>query len=988
MSIKGVIQFVLLGGLFLFGLPVTGLSQNFYSENSVQIIDLSSSGYEHGVAISFSQNGKQVAIGGSSGVYLFNSNSLSREGFIETEHWARSVAYSPDGGTIVAGIFDGTIQSWQLPEGTSLWVIKKKHTDWVRSIAISRDGKTLVTVGDDNVLNIWNMNDGSLKLTIDNLTGPRVVALSPDAQNLAVGLQDSSILLIRVSDGTTIKTLTGHKDWVRSLGFSPNGKKLASGAFDATARIWDVESGQIDFVLSGHQSSVLGLDFSPDGTILATGSVDTTVKLWNTTDGSLMRTLVGHTDFVYDVAFSPDGNVLASTSSDNTARLWQLDQEIPAVLQPPTSSDCRDCHHPRGFNAPPRVIQVSCETCHPSGISMNWCVSFPRSSQAISNISFSFPTHSIGVPISSENIAVHINYPTNGEILYSNGINMSPVFVKGHVFCPGDKADVTVQMEIWSDRELVGELFTQPDQDGNFTFKAAINPAGATIVAGAKAADPDCSLCHEDFESQIFFPIGEVHFVITAALSDGQKATDERWVTVDTSGNALVEIQVVDEESGDPIADLPIHATTILYEWRNRYSSQISGADGIASLSLESLSQFPTSYKITIPPAMLGGYLYESVQPVFLELPAGAARHDRVTIYVKKMSGQISGKISGGKLSEALDIWAVHLPDGAYQKAAIENNAFNFDRLPGGEYRVFVDPALDRFGYKAEAIQVDLTKEAEASISIKLDKSTTSAISGIIQDEDGNFLPFGWVTSNSETTTQMNPLSGTYTLSGWDSSKTTVIADVPGYYSQAKVAPASSSQNFALVLRPDTHIQPWGNGRVILPSETDFEEDNGNITLKKGWIWGNNEVEESLNVSVAGIQITLKSGTFAVEFSPLQGGWIYLSEGEATLRTEEGYEVALGSGQMAALSESFQPIPVPYDETVFAALHPDPISPLQNTWEPSLGSRIRDWFARLGINIAQVITFVTYILVPIAIVALLIGVIYSSWKYGFKKPHN
>lgn len=135
-------------------------------------------------------------------------------------------------------------------------------------------------------------------------------------------------------------------------------------------------------------------------------------------------------------------------------------------------------------------------------------------------------------------------------------------------------------------------------------------------MAGAKAADPDCSLCHEDFESQIFLPIGEVHFVITAALSDGQKATDERWVTVDTSGNALVEIQVVDEESGDPIADLANSRHDHPVRMAQPILSQISGADGVASLSLESLSQFPTSYKITIPPPMLGGYLYESVQPV------------------------------------------------------------------------------------------------------------------------------------------------------------------------------------------------------------------------------------------------------------------------------------------------------------------------------------------------------------------------------------
>lgn len=987
MLIKGVKQFALLGVLFLFGFPFIRLSPKLILENSVQIIDLSSSGYEQGTSITFSPNGEQLAIGGSSGVYLFNSNSLSREGFIETDHWARSVAYSPNGGNIVAGIFDGTVRSWRLPEGTPLQVLEK-HTGWVRSIAISRDGKALVSVGDDNTVNIWNMNDGSLKLTINNLTGPRVVALSPDAQTLAVGLQDATILLIRVSDGITTKTLTGHKDWVRSLGFSPDGNKLASGAFDATARIWDVESGQVDFVLSGHQSSILGLDFSPDGTMLATGSVDSTVKLWNTNDGSLMRTLVGHTDFVYDVAFSPDGKVLASTSSDNTARLWQLDQETPTVTQPPTSSDCRNCHHPRGFNAPSRVIQVSCETCHSDGISMNWCVSFPRSSQALSNISFSLPTHPIGVPITSENIAVNINYPTNGEILYSNGINMSPVFVKGHVFYPGDKTEVTLQMEIWSDGKLVGKLFTQPDQEGNFTFKVAINPTGATIVAGAKAADPDCSLCHEDFESQAFFPNGEVRFTITAALPDGQKATDERWFAVDTSGNAVVDIRVVDEESGAPIPDLPIHATTILYEWRDRYSNQISGADGIASLSLESLSQSTTSYKITVPPTTQGGYLYESVEPVFLELPAGATSHNLVTIYVKKMSGQISGKITGAEISEALDIWAVHLPDGAFQKAAIENNAFIFERLPSGEYRVFVDPALDSFGYKAEPIHADLTKEAEASINIKLVKSNTTAISGSVHDEEGNFLPFGWVTSNSETTAQLKPFGGTYSLPGWEPSKTTAIVDAPGYYSQAKLVSASSSQIFVLVLRPDTDIRPWGNGRVILPSETDFEEIDGNITLKKGWIWGQNELEESLNLSVAGTQIKLKSGAFALEFSPLQGGWIYLFEGEAILRTDDGYEVLLGSGQMAALSEQFPPIPVPYNETVFTVLRPDKASPLQNNWEPSLAARIRDGFARIGISIAQVVTFVTYILVPITIAALLIRVIYSKWKYPLKKTHN
>lgn len=980
MLLRNARQILVLGAFVLFGLPFSRFPAQSNSDDQVKIIQLSPSGYEQGVSIAFSPNGNQIAVGGSSGVYLFDFNSLSRESFIETESWARSIAYAPDGQSLFAGLFDGSVRQWQLSNKEQLQVFEN-HVGWVRSVVVSKDGNILATVADDQSIHLWDLQGGALKLTINDLARPRVLALSPNGEILAVGLQDAHILLLQVSDGSLIKTLSGHTDWVRSLAFSPDGKKLASGAFDATARIWDVESGQTDFVLSDHQSSVLGLDFSPDGTTLATGSVDTTVKLWNVDDGILLRTLIGHADFVYAVAFSPDGRSLASTSSDNTARVWDLDAPQPQNLpEPSTPSDCRLCHHPRGLNAPPRVIQISCEACHANGIGMNWCPFFPRSSQAFSPIASSPLLGPVGVPVVADDVAVYINYPTNGETLYSNEKNLSPAFVKGHVFSNGE-TEIAVQLEIWSGETLAGTLLTKPDQDGNFTFKIAINPGGALIVAGAKAADPDCSSCHEDFESQAFFPNGQVHFVVTAITVSGETAQDERWITVDTSGSADLEVLVVDEETGSPVPHLPIHASTILYEWRNRYSNQVTDMDGLAKLSLEALSQSATPYEISIPPSSLGGYLYESVEPVQLELAPGATSHAPITIRVQKMRGQIHGEISGAQLSEPLDVWAVHLPDGAFQKTSIEDNAFVFDELPNGEYQVFIDPAIEQLGYQAEALHIDLAKKAQASVNLNLIATNVSRVIGNVRDENGNSLPFGWITTASGQTGVLNPTSGMYTLSKLDSARTTLTLDVPGYYSQARVAEKSTSAlDFDLVMRPETQTRAWGTGEIILPPETDFEENSAGITLHSGWMWGQNKTEDTLLLQVAGLQIQLMRGTFAVEYSPLQGGWLYVSDGEAILQTNDGQEVRVTSGQMTALSEQFAPIAVPFEEAVFIHLNSRGESVLPHKWEPSLEAQIRDRLARIGINIAQSITFVTYSLVLIVIVTFSIWAIYSAWK--------
>jgi hypothetical protein len=116
----------------------------------------------------------------------------------------------------------------------------------------------------------------------------------------------------------------GHGSHVNSVAFSPNGTLLAIGSDDTTIKLWRVSDGAFVRTLAGHTSSVNSIAFSPDGTLLVSGSSDRSVRLWRVSDGTLVRTFIGHTDWINSVAFSPDGTLLVSGSSDRTVRLWRV----------------------------------------------------------------------------------------------------------------------------------------------------------------------------------------------------------------------------------------------------------------------------------------------------------------------------------------------------------------------------------------------------------------------------------------------------------------------------------------------------------------------------------------------------------------------------------------------------------------------------------------------------------------------------------------
>ena len=105
----------------------------------------------------------------------------------------------------------------------------------------------------------------------------------------ASGSGDETIRIWNVNSGLTIKTLTGHTDYVESLAFIQY-NKFASCSWDGTIRYW-YEYSVLKF--TGHTNYVASLALLQDGT-LASGSGDETIRIWNVDTGLTIRKLTGH----------------------------------------------------------------------------------------------------------------------------------------------------------------------------------------------------------------------------------------------------------------------------------------------------------------------------------------------------------------------------------------------------------------------------------------------------------------------------------------------------------------------------------------------------------------------------------------------------------------------------------------------------------------------------------------------------------------------
>lgn len=553
--------------------------------------------------------------------------------------------------------------------------------------------------------------------------------------------------------------------------------------------------------------------------------------------------------------------------------------------------------------------------------------------------------------------------------------------VKGFVSLPGETPEqnleeTSVRLEVWQNDALIDELAAVPNPDGLFTFSFTVNPH-ASVGDFLPTLEPACILCH--YSANHSLPVGRVQLRFSASHPQGGTANAVRNIFVDRSFMAQLEVRVVKaEDPQQAVKNVPVRASARMYRWRGRGFQGETDAQGSARFSVECLSQMPTHYIVRVDPVVVDGVRYASTSYAEVTFEPGGPSPAPVTLQVTSELGSVQGRLAapssagGGNTLVRL----VHLPDGSsIETQSTEQGDFTFRDVPIDEYLLLAGPSpLEQGALVHSPALVDLTRAIHVQINLAVEQSGGAGLTGTAHTGDLT-LPFAWVRLEENQAAQaIDPNSGRFALPNLQPGSDTLLVVAPGYYSRAVLVeiPEAGFSDAGITLKRQEGTQsiPWGTGEILIPAESTVDR-GPNLVLERGWLFGAGEGERVLSVPSIGVQIQLQQGRFGLEYLPGESAWFFLFEGQAEItKSGEADPLRLQGGQMVNLAENGALLPAPYDPLVVSALRDVHRRELTPAWEPTITARLRDGFARLGIGMAQIMTFLAYLSILLALAAI------------------
>ena len=200
--------------------------------------------------------------------------------------------------------------------------ISLPHDD-IRSIAFSPDGRTLVTAGFTRGLDFWDVPGQRHLAAVDGLNVTDVsektlVAFLPEAQGLAVATRDHGVVFTDARHPHEPRPDHPGNEQAEELAIDAEGHWIAVAWTEpAGITVHDAASGAL---LGSFNDSPFAL--SPDGRWLA--REEQGVVVLQPLGSGEPRVELGRHDRIRSFAFNADATMLAAASEDRTTTLWNV----------------------------------------------------------------------------------------------------------------------------------------------------------------------------------------------------------------------------------------------------------------------------------------------------------------------------------------------------------------------------------------------------------------------------------------------------------------------------------------------------------------------------------------------------------------------------------------------------------------------------------------------------------------------------------------
>lgn len=271
--------------------------------------------------LAFSPDGRFILSGDNDAVRL---REAATGNVVQSFDGISPAAFSPDGRFVVLGarFSDAALKLWDVAAGKELQSYKGPQV--LASVAFSPDGRTMLTASRDKTLQLWDAPTGKeLRSFTGRASSKATGAFSPDGRFAITGGQDEALKLWDLTTGKQLRIFSPPVEGGLHVVFSPDGRFVLSDGADAIPKLQETLTGKVVQTFKGHAEPILSRAFSSDGRFVLTGDADKSLKMWDAATGKELRSFKGHEQGVSSAAFSPDGSLVVSTGVDQTVRLWE-----------------------------------------------------------------------------------------------------------------------------------------------------------------------------------------------------------------------------------------------------------------------------------------------------------------------------------------------------------------------------------------------------------------------------------------------------------------------------------------------------------------------------------------------------------------------------------------------------------------------------------------------------------------------------------------